>query len=67
VPIYRERHESIGFIVAERIFGHIPGYPEGSLFQDRAELRESGVHRPIQAGIFGSQTEGAESIQARRS
>ena len=48
--------------MAERVFGHIPGYPEGSLFQDRAELRESGVHRPIQAGISGSQTEGAESI-----
>lgn len=48
--------------MAERIFGHIPGYPEGSLFQDRTELRESGVHRPIQAGISGSQTEGAESI-----
>lgn len=49
-------------IVAERVFGHIPGYPEGSLFRDRTELRESGVHRPIQAGISGSQTEGAESI-----
>ena len=48
--------------MAERIFGHIPGYPEGSLFEDRAELRRSGVHVPIQAGISGSQTEGAESI-----
>lgn len=46
----------------ERIFGHVPGYPEGSLFESRAELRESGVHVPIQAGISGSQTEGAESI-----
>lgn len=48
--------------MAERIFGHIPGYPEGSLFEDRAALHESGVHLPIQAGISGSQTEGAESI-----
>ena len=48
--------------MAERIFGHIPGYPEGSLFRDRAELRESGVHRPIRAGISGNQTEGADSI-----
>ncbi|CAA9467584.1 MAG: hypothetical protein AVDCRST_MAG05-214 [uncultured Rubrobacteraceae bacterium] len=48
--------------MAERIFGHVPGYPEGTLFQDRAELSESGVHVPIQAGISGSQTEGAESI-----
>jgi putative restriction endonuclease len=52
----------VGFGVTERVFGHIPGYPEGSLFEDRAELRESGVHVPIQAGISGSQTEGAESI-----
>jgi putative restriction endonuclease len=48
--------------VAERIFGHIPGYPEGSLFENRAELHDSRVHVPIQAGIAGSQTEGAESI-----
>ena len=48
--------------MAERIFGHIPGYPEGSLFQDREELRETRVHVPIRAGISGSQTEGAESI-----
>ncbi len=48
--------------MAKRIFGHIPGYPEGSLFENRAALRESGVHVPIQAGISGSQTEGADSI-----
>lgn len=48
--------------MAERIFGHIPGYPEGSLFENRAELSESKVHVPSQAGISGSQTEGAESI-----
>ena len=48
--------------MTERVFGHIPGYPEGSLFENRADLRESGVHAPIRAGISGSQTEGAESI-----
>lgn len=48
--------------MAERIFGHVPGYPEGSLFENRAELSESRVHVPIQAGISGSQTEGAESV-----
>lgn len=48
--------------MAERIFGHVPGYPEGSLFESRAELNESRVHVPNQAGISGSQTEGAESI-----
>lgn len=48
--------------MAERLFGHVPGYPEGSLFEDRADLNESRVHVPTQAGIAGSQTEGAESI-----
>ena len=48
--------------MAERIFGHVRGYPEGSLFEDRAELSKGRVHVPIQAGIAGSQTEGAESI-----
>src|ERR687893_3103150 len=57
-----EARESVGLFVAERIFGHVPGYPEGTLFEDRAELRESRVHRPIQAGISGSQTEGADAI-----
>lgn len=44
------------------IFGHIPGYPEGSFFESRAELNASRMHIPTQAGISGSQTEGAESI-----
>jgi putative restriction endonuclease len=52
----------VGPGMAERLFGHVPGYPEGSLFENRAELSESRVHVPIQAGIAGSQTEGAESI-----
>ncbi len=45
-----------------RIFGHIPGYPEGSQFESRAALSQAGVHRPLQAGISGSQKEGADSI-----
>lgn len=48
--------------MAERLFGHMPGYPEGSLFENRAELNASRVHIPTQAGISGSQREGAESI-----
>lgn len=43
-------------------FGHVPGYPPGFLFENRAELAESGVHRHRQAGISGSQYEGAESV-----
>jgi putative restriction endonuclease len=46
----------------ERVFGHIPGYPEDSRFESRAELSEAGVHRPLIAGISGSEREGADSI-----
>lgn len=48
--------------MAERIFGEIPGVPEGSLFDSRLELSRAGVHRPNQAGISGSAAEGADSI-----
>src|SRR5918995_4194453 len=48
--------------VPERVFGHIPGYPEGSRFGSRAELSAAGVHRPLIAGISGSEREGADSI-----
>ena len=48
--------------MSKRVFGNVAGYPEGSLFENRAELRAAGVHRHLQAGISGSQTEGAESI-----
>jgi putative restriction endonuclease len=48
--------------VPERIFGHIPGYKEGSRFESRAELSEASVHRPLIAGISGSESEGADSI-----
>lgn len=48
--------------MAERIFGHVPGYPEGSTFDLRAELSKAGVHRPLMAGISGSERNGADSI-----
>ena len=43
-------------------FGHIEGYPVGSTFEGRQELHDAGVHRPMQAGICGSEKHGAESI-----
>jgi predicted restriction endonuclease len=43
-------------------FGDIPGYPEGTLFENRAEVSESKVHRARQAGIVGTGKTGAESI-----
>lgn len=44
------------------IFGHIPGYPVGSRFENRGELARAGVHRHTQAGIAGTAREGADSI-----
>jgi len=43
-------------------FGHVPGFPPGSTFEDRVELSKSGVHRPPQHGICGTGARGAESI-----
>jgi SAD/SRA domain len=48
--------------VAQRLFGHVPGYPVGSHFASRTELSEAGVHRPTVAGISGGEQEGADSI-----
>jgi putative restriction endonuclease len=46
----------------ERVFGHIPGYPEGSCFATRAAVAEAGLHRPPVAGIAGSGRYGATSV-----
>ena len=45
-----------------REFGHIAGVKVGQHFDSRASLNEAGVHKPLQAGISGSQSEGADSI-----
>ncbi len=46
----------------DRAFGAVPGVPVGATFATRAEVAAAGVHRPNQAGISGSATEGADSI-----
>jgi predicted restriction endonuclease len=43
-------------------FGHIGSYLPGDTFRSRLELRLAGMHRPVRAGIAGSQHTGAESI-----
>ena len=48
--------------MTKRIFGHIDGFPPGFTFADRQEVHVAGIHRPLQAGISGSQNEGADSI-----
>lgn len=45
-----------------RVFGSLQGLYIGASFRNRLELSQSGVHRPTQAGISGSQKEGADSI-----
>lgn len=46
----------------DRVFGHIEGINEGQSFRNRLDLSFSNVHKPTQAGISGSQNEGADSI-----
>lgn len=45
-----------------RLFGELQGLYLGASFRNRLELSKSGVHKPTQAGISGSQKEGADSI-----
>ena len=49
-------------MASNRQFGSIPHHQVGSLFRNRMELSAAGVHRPTQAGISGSKTDGADSI-----
>lgn len=46
----------------DRIFGHIPGISEGSTFRTYEEMNKAKIHIQTQAGISGSQNEGADSI-----
>ncbi len=46
----------------ERLFGAIPGVLEGAIFASRKEAATTGIHKPLVAGISGSQEEGADSI-----
>jgi len=45
-----------------RTFGEIPGIYEGATFSSYLELNKAQIHTPTQAGISGSQKEGADSI-----
>lgn len=45
-----------------RTFGEIAGIAAGSEFENRYYLSQYGIHKPLRAGISGSQTEGADSI-----
>lgn len=45
-----------------RVFGEIESIYEGDSFLSRVDLSRSHVHKPIQAGISGSELDGADSI-----
>ena len=45
-----------------RVFGEIRGIQEGATFSSFVELNKAKIHTPTQAGIAGSQKEGADSI-----
>lgn len=46
----------------DRFFGEISGYPVGSIFESRKDVSRAQVHKPLQAGISGSEQDGADSI-----
>ena len=43
-------------------FGEVEGFPEGSTFRSREELRVAGLHRHEVAGISGGPKDGADAI-----
>lgn len=45
-----------------RVFGNVAGIAEQTVFASRRELHDTGIHRPLQAGISGSAAAGADSI-----
>jgi putative restriction endonuclease len=45
-----------------REFGHISGVSVGTVFETRRQLALSGIHPPTQAGISGTESQGADSI-----
>ena len=49
-------------MATQRTFGKIATVPVVSVFPDLAALAAAGVHRPLVAGISGSEKEGADSI-----
>lgn len=46
----------------QRYFGEINKYPVNSMFISRRDLHIAGVHKPLQAGISGTEEEGADSV-----
>jgi putative restriction endonuclease len=49
-------------VSAPSVYGEIPGYPPGSTFSSRDDVRQAGLHRHNQRGISGNFDEGADAI-----
>ena len=45
-----------------RLFGHVGTYRPGDLFASRLELSAAKLHRPLRAGVSGTQKEGVDSL-----
>lgn len=60
-PVWQHRYSS-AMPQASSVFGEIPGYPEGSTFGNRDEVRQAGLHRHGRAGISGHYEAGADAI-----
>jgi len=45
-----------------KTFGNINGSIEGDIFENRGALSMANIHRPLQAGISGTEKEGSDSI-----
>jgi putative restriction endonuclease len=55
-------NNEIFMAATKRVFGEVDGIAEGTLFTSYAELNQAKIHTQTQAGISGSQNEGADSI-----
>jgi putative restriction endonuclease len=66
LPAVIARLAMLGFEVMDRKtaprFGEIPKVPVDTTFPDRRAVAARGTHRALQAGIVGTEEEGAESI-----
>ncbi|MCJ1257066.1 hypothetical protein MMC24_004891 [Lignoscripta atroalba] len=49
-------------LTAAKYFGHPTAVPVGTVFKDRKDLHDKGVHRGLVAGIFGNPDVGAYSV-----
>ncbi|WP_075015979.1 YDG/SRA domain-containing protein [Geodermatophilus obscurus] len=62
LQVNRPLARTLPFVANPSVFGEIPGYPEGTVFDARESLRAAGLHRHGQAGISGPVEDGADAF-----